>query len=180
MKDRKVEKLYALAKGGHWDEVLSNFEREVRLAGICSRYCRPSSRWTFLHQAAYFGREEAARALIRLGGSLSVQSAKGETPADVAHARGHAALSHMMRSAARGGASRLWEPSPDPELLPSSYACEEAVERRATGVMRVAYGGGVVTIPAGSRYFVDSFGRVLVGWHGSYDPPSGMDGDPGL
>jgi len=44
--------------------------------------------------------------------------------------------------------------------------------------MCVGYGGGVVKIPKGSRYFVDSFGRTLVGWHGSYDPPSGMGGEP--
>jgi hypothetical protein len=35
--------------------------------------------------------------------------------------------------------------------------------------------GGVVKIPSGARYFADSFERVLVGWHGSYDPPVGMD-----
>ena len=41
--------------------------------------------------------------------------------------------------------------------------------------MRVAYAGGVITIRQGSRHFVDSFDRTLIGWHGTYDPPSGMD-----
>ncbi len=40
--------------------------------------------------------------------------------------------------------------------------------------MRLVYGGVVITIPAGSRYHVDSFERVLIGFHGTYDPPSDM------
>jgi uncharacterized protein len=40
--------------------------------------------------------------------------------------------------------------------------------------MKVAYGGGVVVIPLGAKYFVDSFERTVVGWHGTYDPPGGM------
>ena len=44
--------------------------------------------------------------------------------------------------------------------------------------MTIKYGGGHVDIPAGGRYYVDSFERVLVGWHGSYDPPCGMDDYP--
>jgi hypothetical protein len=43
--------------------------------------------------------------------------------------------------------------------------------------MQVAYAGGVAAIPEGSRYFVDSFERTLVGWHDTYDPPCGMDGE---
>lgn len=36
---------------------------------------------------------------------------------------------------------------------------------------------GLVQILKGQRYFVDSMNRVLVGWHGTYDSPSGMDGE---
>jgi hypothetical protein len=43
--------------------------------------------------------------------------------------------------------------------------------------MTVVYGGGIVRIPAGSRYFVDSFEPTLVGWYGIFDPPHGMDGE---
>lgn len=62
-------------------------------------------------------------------------------------------------------------------MLPSSSLWEDAEEREAAELRRVAYGGGVVTIPVGARYYVDSFERTLVGWHGTYDPPCGMDGE---
>lgn len=65
----------------------------------------------------------------------------------------------------------------DLSLLPSSQLWEGAQERRAAEAMRVTYGGGVVDIQKGARYFVDSFEHVLVGWHGSYDPPCGIDGE---
>lgn len=130
-----------------------------------------------MHQAAFFGHEGAARALIALGASLVIQSNEGATPADVAKARGHQALSELLLKAARSGKG-LWEPSPRTELLPSSSAYDDYTARRASRPMRVAYGGGVVKIPVGAMYYVDSFERVLVGWHGTYDPPCDMAGGP--
>ena len=39
------------------------------------------------------------------------------------------------------------------------------------------YAGGVVRIrPGGDTYYVDKAGAVLVGWHGTYDPPCDMGG----
>jgi O-acetyl-ADP-ribose deacetylase (regulator of RNase III) len=71
----------------------------------------------------------------------------------------------------------LWGPSPDdPALLPSSPRWEEAERRVADQPFSVSYGGGVVKVNAGDTYWVDSRGWTLVGWHGTYDPPSGMDG----
>jgi hypothetical protein len=116
------------------------------------------------------------RALVGLGASLLARSSDGDTPVAVAEQRGHGDLSRSMAAAAAQGAG-LWEPPPVPELLPSSSAWEEAEERRALLELHVAYGGGVVEIPPGSRYFVDSFERVLVGWHGTFDPPGGMDAE---
>lgn len=171
-----VERLYVLAKQGAWSAVLSAFDTQPLVAANCSRFKKASSGWTFLHQAAYFGSESAARALIRLGASLKVQSNERETAADVADARGHGELSRLLRTAAQS-ADNLWEPSSHPELLPSSCAWVDGVVRRASNELRVSYGGGAIVIPAGSRYFVDSFERILVGWHGTYDPPCGMDAE---
>lgn len=32
-------------------------------------------------------------------------------------------------------------------------------------------------IPKDARYYVDALERPLIGWHGTFDPPSGMDGE---
>ena len=172
----EVERLYAKAKSGRWEDVWLALAGERELAAACSRYVKPSSGWTFLHQAAYAGNEAAIRGLVRLGASLSVKSKENETARDVATKRGHGALAMLLREA-EAGVGELWEPSSAADLLPSSCAWAERIERRAWREMRVAYGGGCVIIPTGARYFVDSFERVLVGWHGTYDPPAGMDGE---
>lgn len=168
------ERLYALARSGEWIEVLAQLARASKTSAQCARYVRDTSGWTFLHQAAYFGREDAVRALIAAGASLASASKGGEVAADIAAKRGFTHLARLLLSAAESG-RQLWSPSPDPHLLPSSSAWAEASERRATDTMNVGYAGGMVVIPRGSRYFVDTFERVLVGWHGSYDPPRGMD-----
>jgi len=69
----------------------------------------------------------------------------------------------------------LWEHS-NPDLLPSSNLWEEAELHTATKPMEVQYGGGVAKIRPADRYFTDKAGRVLVGWHGTTNPPCGMDG----
>ena len=57
-----------------------------------------------------------------------------------------------------------------------SLRWQEASPRVCSRGFIVPYAGGIVRIAAGARYFVDSQGGVLVGWHGSTDPPVGMDG----
>lgn len=63
-------------------------------------------------------------------------------------------------------------------LRASSHLWEERREVKAATAFEVVYGGGRLHIPAGARHWVDSHGAVLMGWHGSYDPPCGMDGEP--
>ncbi|MCX5748447.1 MAG: ankyrin repeat domain-containing protein [Proteobacteria bacterium] len=174
MKVEEVPRLYGLAKAGHWMKVLAALVGEPELAATCSRYKKPSSLWTFLHQTAYHGQEDVARALIRIGASTTGPSSERETPADVANKQGHKELARLLQAAARA-AEGLWEATSDPRCLPSSSAWDEWTERRASREMRVAYGGSIVAIRCGARYFADAFERTLVGWHGSYDPPSGMD-----
>lgn len=171
-----IAQSYETAKRGEWDEILSEWKEIPFLARRCARYQKPSSGWTFLHQAAYFGRECACRELIRLGANAGKLSLDGKSPADIARAKGHGALESLLMRAAHEVES-LWESSPDPDILPSSSQWCEAKERRATETMIIAYAGGLVRISREARYFSDSLDRVLVGWHGTYDPPCGMDGE---
>ncbi|KAG2499677.1 hypothetical protein HYH03_002612 [Edaphochlamys debaryana] len=143
-----------------------------------SRYAKPTSGWTLLHQAGYWGNVEAARRLVQLGASITAVAKDGETPAQAARNRGHKELAALLEEAARGAKGPLWGPPTNPTLLPSSCSWSQARAQRAAKDLQVAYGGGVVHIAKGRRYYVDAMGRVLVGWHGTYDPPTGMDGEP--
>ena len=171
-----IEAAYESAKTGAWDRLLSEWERAPVIAKRCSRYAKPGSAWTFLHQAAYSGHEGACRFLIRLGASLEATTHDGRTAADVAHGKGHRDLAERLRTASLGR-DTLWVAPVDPDVLPSSNRWSEAVERTAPENLYVAYGGGLVQIPAQSTFYVDSMGRALVGWHGTFNPPSGMDGE---
>ena len=172
-----IERLYEEAKRGDWEKVLSSWQQAPHVAQACSRYQRPSSGWTFLHQAAYFGHEAACRVLIRLGAAVDTLSLEKQSAADIAEERKYSDLASLLQKASRVAES-LWIAPKDPNLLPSSNLWREAVECRASEEMSVAYGGDVVKIPEGARYFVDSFERTLVGWHGTYSPPCGMNDEP--
>lgn len=171
-----IEKAYQAAKSGEWDLLLSEWENSAVLAKRCSRYSKPGSSWSFLHQAAYFGNEQACRALIGLGASTEAQTHDSLTPAEVAAQKGHHELAAFLRNASVGR-NTLWEPPIDPDVLPSSNRWSEAKEAKASTGLFVAYGGGLVRITKGSPYFTDSLDRVLVGWHGTFNPPRGMDGE---
>jgi len=170
-----AEDLYEVAKSGEWDRVLSKMSRDSTLAAACGRYVKPTSGWTFLHQAAYFGHELGVRALVGLGATLDAQSQDGESPIDVAERRGHRALAEIMRDAVP---HELWAPHASSDVRPSSNAWHQAEPRRTPLGLTVGYGGKMIEIPPGSRYYVDSFERVLVGWHGTFNPPYGMDDSP--
>lgn len=172
-----IERAFDSARAGNWAQVLEAWQMDQKLARACSRYWEKSSDWTFLHLAARDGQKDVCRELIRQGANGMLHTLEMQNAAEIAWQYGHLELGNLLQRATDSMGS-LWKPVHDPDLLPSSNLWEEAVERRATASMRVAYGGGVVNIPAGSRYYVDSFERTLIGWHGSYDPPSGMDGMP--
>lgn len=171
-----IEQAYETAKAGQWDRLLLEWESSDALANRCSRYTKPGSSWSFLHQAAYFGNEQACRALIGRGASIEALTDDSRTPADVAEQRGHHELAAFLRNASIGKAT-LWAPPIDPDVLPSSNRWHEATHESASTELFVAYGGGLVRISKGTPYFVDSLSRVLVGWHGTFNPPCGMDGD---
>jgi len=172
-----IEPIYEAAKHGNWDQILTLWRQSPQLAQLCSRFQNQSSRWTFLHQAAYSGHEAACRELIRLGAEVGALTQERQSGADIAQKQKYSDLATLLRRASLE-ADSLWATPTDPNLLPSSNRWHEASERQASTAMCVAYGGGVVNISVGARYFVDSFERTLVGWHGSYSPPCGMDGMP--
>ena len=170
--DHTIEAAYAMAKQGVWDVLLSEWDENSLFGRECAHYKKPTSGWTFLHQAAFFGDETACRELIRLGASVGDETIEKQTPADVADSRGHTSIAGMLREATT---TSLWVAPYDASMYPSSSRWEEAIERRATEDFEVSYGGGRVSVRVGDRYYVDSFERILVGWHGSTDPPKGMD-----
>jgi hypothetical protein len=49
------EFIYDLAKNNKWDEVLTIFKSDERFARKTVKYVKPSSGWSLLHQAAYWG-----------------------------------------------------------------------------------------------------------------------------
>lgn len=167
--------MYDVAKSGDWDRVLSKMSRDPTLAATCSRYVKPTSGWTFLHQAAYFDHDPAVRALVGLGSALDARSQDGQTPIDVAERRGHQGLTQSMRDAVP---DELWKPHASPDVRPSSNVWREAEPRRTQLGLMVGYGGKAIQIPPGSRYYVDSFERILIGFHGMFDPPLDMGSYP--
>lgn len=171
-----IAQAYEMAKSGHWGRLLSDWASSPVLANRCSRYQKVGSRWTFLHQAAYFGNEEACRTLISRGAAIDALTHDARSPAEVARQQGHDGLAKLLQDASTGVDS-LWSPPIDPDVLPSSNRWSEATRATASMELFVAYGGGLIRIPKGAAYFVDSLSRVLVGWHGTFHPPRGMDGE---
>ncbi|MFS2122648.1 ankyrin repeat domain-containing protein [Pseudomonas sp. Pseusp97] len=173
----RIEAAYQEAKSGRWKDVMALWADAPAVARRSSRFQKETSGWTFLHQAAYFGHEKACLELIRLGAAVSALSVTRESPAEVAEKHGHSNIVALLRRAHVDEES-LWSAPSDPDVLPSSHAWNDATERRAAENLYVAYAGGTLEILRGSRYYVDAFERVLVGWHGTYDPPYGMDDMP--
>lgn len=171
-----IDEAYEEAKAGHWDRLMTKWQTSKILARRCSRFQKKGSGWTFLHQAAYFGCENACHLLIELGACINAETHDRRTAADIAKQKGYKNLATFLLKATITE-SELWSTPKDPDVLPGSNQWHEAKEMIATSEMYVAYAGGLVQISKDQRYFVDSMNRVLVGWHGTYDPPSGMDGE---
>lgn len=170
-----ITQAYEQAKAGNWENLRADWKDCQILARRCSRFQKEGSGWTFLHQAAYFGNELACLDLIALGADAGIVTSQGKTAAEISAERGYPALAARLQRA-RLDCESLWIPSTDPDLRPSSNMWQEAAERWSTELILVAYAGGVVKIPKETKYYVDSLERILVGWHGSFNPPCDMDG----
>lgn len=175
--NRLVSASYDQAKGGRWDHVISDWTAIPLLGLRCSRYRRKGSGWTFLHQAAYFGHQQACRYLIKLGSSVNILSHDQKSASDVARSKGYATLADWLDRAVEKNDS-LWAAPKEMGLHPSSCHWGDAKKCQAINDIFVAYADGLVIIPSGCSYFVDDYERILIGWHGTFDPPCGMDGEP--
>jgi len=65
------------------------------------RQVQPASGYTILHQAAWHGNQMACSFILGLGGTemLTARNAKGETPIDVCHRKGHAVCASVLHAA---------------------------------------------------------------------------------
>jgi len=82
----------------------------------------------------------AAKQLIKFGANLLTKAKDGKTPITIAEEENHEDVAMELRCYLIQG--DLWEPSPDPRLLPSSNRWQEATTVIAASAMTIAYGGG--------------------------------------
>jgi len=62
--------LYMKAKQGRWREVFEALNGQPHKARVCVKYWKPTSGWTMLHQAAFWGDQPAASMLLDLGADI--------------------------------------------------------------------------------------------------------------
>lgn len=170
-----VRVAHALSVEGEWDRVLAAWNAHEMLARHCAHAAEPSLKWSFLHQAALSNNETACRALIRWGAKIDAEDAEGRSAIDIAKMVGHDEICGLLSEAAEYAVGP-WAPPLDACCLPSSAAWDQAVRWTVPRIDRVYYGGVVVEISAGTKVWVDDFGRLLVGWRGSVDPPRNKEG----
>ena len=169
--DEHIEDHYRMAKSGQWDHLLKLWVDSPLLANRCSRYSHPKSRWTFLHQAAYFGHQDGCCALIAKGALVDALTRDLRSPLEVAEQRGHSGTAALLRDASLGQGS-LWEPSPDPDILPSSNRWNRGKKVIASVDLFTMFDGRVIRIPKGEEYYEDCYKRVLINRSGALVPDS--------
>ena len=173
----KIETVYAAAKTGRWREVLDQVHADSLFARYFVRYIRPSSGFTALHHAVNSDNMEAVQEMIKHGASISLKSLDGKK------LEFNFMVAFLERALTHG--SEYWAPSTEASFVASSCAWHEAKESTATEDMLVMYSGELLhvhgcdlpLIRRGDRYYMDDCGRVLIGWHGSHDPPRRYDGE---
>jgi hypothetical protein len=88
--------------------------------------------------------------------------------------RGHESLAKVL-DPKESSVGDNWKPKPGRWAASSRF--REARKTKSTIDFEAAYAGGVVNVSAGQIIYEDNLGRLLVGWHGTYSPPCGMDGE---
>ena len=87
-----IDETYSLAKQGQWTRVLAAWDSSPVLLRRCSRYIHPGSGWSFLHQAAYFGQQQACYQLVGAGAAIAITDKQSRDPATVAAQHSHPTL----------------------------------------------------------------------------------------
>ena len=175
-----VEAMYEGGKNGNWPAVIEVLKKRDTLSAESARYAKPSSGWTLLHQAAWWGNKDAIRAVVGAGAVLDATNRDGKTAGDVA--KDEEARELLQSAAYDEDGCYVWNAElagrTSPVLFPpaTSFGSSPAEVVAETG-FAVAYGGGEAEVIEGISYYVDEFGRPMVGWHGTI-PPCDMDGMP--
>lgn len=181
---KQIESVYAAAKTGRWREALEHVRADSKFARHFARYVRPSSGFTPLHHAVNSDNMEAVMEMIKHGAVIDLKSLDNITPIDLAKKLGFDFMVAFLERAFTHG-SEYWVPSKEADFVAGSCAWQEAKETTASEDMQVMYSGELAHIHGcdlpqlrkGDRYYQDDCGRVLVGWHGSIDPPRRFDGE---
>merc|ERR1712242_37032 len=81
---REMLELYHKAKFGQWEEAFQEINGDPHKAQIMVRYSKPTSGWTMLHQAAWWGNQAAVNQLVHLGADLARRAKSGHSAEQVA------------------------------------------------------------------------------------------------
>jgi hypothetical protein len=161
---------YTLARGNRWEHTSRLLALDPFVAHDVVNFRSRGSGWTFLHQAAHLGNEAMAKNLVALGANRKIKAKSGHTPRAVAQPTVAAYLDSL-------DGSRWWKTSTSTVLVRrESHKWAEARACTAPKEIHVRYSSSHIAIPAGRRYYADARGRVLVGWHGTTNPPCDMSG----
>lgn len=158
-----------------WDEALERVRADSSFGRALAHARHPKTKWRAIHYAAKFGQLELTKELIRHG-AHPVLPVSGKRPVDLAKEGGHSSVVGVLYDV-QANSSANWSPPEDSSLWPSSCWWESGRKTTSKEPKRIAYAGGIVELAAGETRFEDTYGRTLIGWHGTYNPPCGMDGD---
>lgn len=173
--DTTIKDILQKGKEGRWDFVKECFDTSDGLfLRKLARKRDEHSGWSLLQWAARDGAADICYKLIGHGAQASLKDTpKDGHPDALARDAGYEELAKSLSEAL----SSMIDAPDDPSLIAASRLWENHTERTATELFKVSYGLRKIKIRTGIPYYTDCFGRVLVGWHGSFSPPRGMDGN---
>jgi hypothetical protein len=162
---------YYLAKCGQWEKVMNvlTTPKDKLIENDQLRANKTSSGWTILHQAVYWNRLDICKTLVEEYGAPVFPSSGGSLM-DIA-IQYEVLPNHL--SPHRNEKIKEWLS----QFRPISSHYSQGKPNIAQQEFRVQYASRVIPICINKTYYTDNKGHVLVGWHGSINPPCGMDGE---